>query len=157
MTPPDWLILIASTVITAIIAPIVADFLRRRRNAVDIEKLDAEADKIRAETRLLEAGELEARVQRIVDAAVLGTAEIIEQQRGEIIDLRNTVRTQQDQIAIMSETINRVVAENIRAETQISQLKLELESVHTANLSLLERIQELEDQGELLPDGVIAP
>ena len=138
---PDWATTLAAVIITAIIAPIVTDFLRRRRNIADTEKTDAETEKTRAETRLIEIQEVEARVKRLIDTATNGTTELFEQQRVEIVELRNRVRDQDMQISIMSETINSLVAQVRRFEVERDELKAQLESVNAANLSLLQRVE----------------
>ena len=45
---PDWLPTIAAVIITAVIAPIVTDFLRRRRNVADTELVEAQTADIEA-------------------------------------------------------------------------------------------------------------
>lgn len=141
---PDWLITLIVTaivapIITAIIAPVVVARLQRRRDNAVTDKTAAEAEKVRAETRLLEISELEARVQAIVDGAVHGTTDLMEQLRGQVIDQGNELRQQDLQIAQMSETIS-------SAMWRIRELETVNKSVEEANLKLLQRVDELEEQ-----------
>jgi hypothetical protein len=135
---PDWLAGIVGVVVTAL-GLVAVELVKRWRAPADTNKVRAEANKIRAETRLLEVGEIETSVRALVDSALIGTAELIEQQRGEIVELRNRVSGQDHQISIMSETISSAMA-------RIRQLETENQSLHATNLRLIERIDELEGQ-----------
>jgi len=152
---PDWLVAITGIVITAIVAPSVVELWRRRRNVADVYRVSADTEKVRVETRILEIGELEKRITTLIDKSVLGAADFIEQQRSEIVELRNRIGAQDHQIGIMSETLNTMAAQIRRLEFELDQARVRGANVHAANLRLLERIEELEQTS--MPDGVITP
>lgn len=135
---PDWLSGLIGSAITAVVALVIA-LVQRWRNPAETNEVRARAEKTRAETRLLKVEELEAKVKSVVDSALLGTAELIEQQRGEIVSLRNRVSDQDQQLSVMSETINTAMA-------RIRQLECENKSLNAVNLRLIARIEELEAQ-----------
>lgn len=151
MPDRDWAIVTITAAITTainaiigkVIAPFVAARLRQRRNAAEANNVRAEAEtrraqakKLEAETHLLEIEGWEARVNAIVDASALVSAELWEQLRSENVGLRNQVREMRLQLEIMSETISSAMA-------RIRMLEAEKASVDSANLKLLEQVAEL--------------